>query len=128
MSMQAPEGFEEMDEYCRYWLSGHGPLTEAAAKVIGAITYCREAGIRRLLVDVTGWTGHASPSAAERFDWAELFAAAAGPEVKCAMVVRPELMDPQKFEVTVATNRGMIGNVFDSQERALEWLLGSKAH
>jgi hypothetical protein len=43
--------------------------------------------------------------------------------VKCALVVRPELMDPEKFEVTVATNRGMIGNVFDSEKEAVAWLL-----
>src|ERR1051325_5159150 len=114
MNKQAPEGFESAEDYCRYRLSGRGSLAEAGVKVIEAITYCREQGKRRLLVDVTGWTGHSSPSAAERFDWAELFAVAAGPSVKCAMVVRPEMMDAEKFEVTVATNRGMMGNVFDS--------------
>jgi hypothetical protein len=126
MNAQAPEGFEAMEEYCRFRLSGHGALAEAAGKVIEAITYCNEHGKRRLLIDVTRWTGHASPSAAERFDWAELFAAAAGPAVKCALVIRPEMMDPEKFEVTVATNRGMMGNVFDSEKGALEWLLGPK--
>src|ERR1051326_5393650 len=87
MNAEAPEGFESFDDYCRYRLEGHGSLPEAAAKVIEAITYCREQGKRRLLADVSRWTGHSSPSAAERFDWAELFAAAAGPAVKCAMVV-----------------------------------------
>ena len=43
--------------------------------------------------------------------------------VKLAMVVRPEMMDPEKFEVTVATNRGLDGNVFDSEKDALAWLL-----
>jgi hypothetical protein len=119
----APEGFESFDDYSRYRLEGHGSLAEAAAKVIEVITYCREQSKRRLMVDATRWTGHSNPSAAERFDWAELFAAAAGVAVKCALVVRPELMDPHKFEVTVATNRGMMGNVFDSEKEALEWLL-----
>jgi hypothetical protein len=44
-----------------------------------------------------------------------------------AMVVRPEMMDPDKFEVTVATNRGLIGNVFDSEKEALAWLLNADA-
>ena len=39
------------------------------------------------------------------------------------MVLRPEMMDPQKFEVTVAGNRGLVGNVFDSEKDALGWLL-----
>ena len=124
--MKAPENFEVMEGYCRCRLSGHGPLAEAASKVMEAITYCREQGIRHLLIDVTGWTGHEKPSAAERFDWGEAFAAAARSMVKAAMVIRPELMDPDKFEVTVATNRGMIGNVFDSEKDALEWLLRPK--
>jgi len=124
--MKAPEHFDIKDGYGCYRLCGHGALAEAGGKVIEAITYCREQGIRHLLIDVTNWTGHASPTAAERFDMAEAFTAAAGPTVKVAMVVRPELMDPDKFEVTVARNRGMVGNVFDSEKEALEWLLRSK--
>jgi len=43
--------------------------------------------------------------------------------VKVAMIGRPELMDTEKFEVTVASNRGLSGNVFDSEQEALAWLL-----
>ena len=35
------------------------------------------------------------------------------------MVVRPEMVDPDNFEVTVARNRGLMGNVFDSEKDAL---------
>jgi hypothetical protein len=41
--------------------------------------------------------------------------------------VRPEFMDPELFEVTVARNRGLFGNVFDSEEEALKWLLDPRA-
>src|SRR5215472_8597417 len=101
--MKAPEGLEVREGYCCYRLSGHGSLPEAASRAIEAITFSREKGIHRLLIDVTNWTGHKKPSAAERFDWGEAFAAAAGPTIKVALVARPELMDPEKFEVTVAT-------------------------
>jgi hypothetical protein len=121
--MKAPEHFEVMEGSCCYRLSGHGPLAEAARKVIEVITYSREQGMRKLLIDTTGWTGHASPHTLERFNVALAFAEAASSAVKLAMVVRPELMDPEKFEVTVATNRGMLGNVFDSEKDALAWLL-----
>lgn len=121
--MKVPEHFEVMEGYCRYRLSGHGPLAEAAGKVIEVITYSREQGMRNLLIDTTGWTGHASPHTLERFNVALTFAQAASSAVKLAMVVRPEMMDPDKFEVTVATNRGMLGNVFDSEKDALAWLL-----
>jgi hypothetical protein len=33
------------------------------------------------------------------------------------------MVDPDKFEVTVARNRGLMGNVFDSEQDALRWLL-----
>ena len=122
--MKAPEDFEVMEGYCCYRLSGHGPLAEAAGKVIEVITFAREQGMRNLLIDTTGWTGHKSPDTLERYTWAQAFAEAARSAVKLAMVVRPEMMDPDKFEVTVARNRGMVGNVFDSEKDALAWLFG----
>ena len=121
--MKAPEHFEVMEGYCCYRLSGHGSLAEAASKIIEAITFSREQGLRNLLIDATNWTGHESPTTLERFIVAEKFTEAARAAVKLAMVVRPEMMDPDKFEVMVATNRGLVGNVFDSDKDALAWLL-----
>ena len=56
--MRAPEHFEVMEGYCCYRLSGQGPLAEAAGKVIEAIEFSREQGMRNLLIDTTNWTGH----------------------------------------------------------------------
>jgi hypothetical protein len=125
--MKTLEHFESMEDYSCYRLVGNGPLEEAATKVIEVITFAREQGLRNLLIDTTHWTGHTNPTTMERFDWAEAFAKAALTKVKVAMVVRPEFMDPEKFEVTVGRNRGLFGNVFDSEEDALEWLLDPKA-
>jgi hypothetical protein len=121
--MKAPEHFEVMDGYCCYRLSGHGSLAAAANKVTEVITFAQAQGLRKLLVDTTQWTGHGNPDTLERYTWAAEFAKAAASAVKLALVVRPEFMDPEKFEVTVATNRGLIGNVFDSEPEALAWLL-----
>ena len=126
--MKAPEHFEVKEGYCCYRLSGHGPLAEAASKVIEVIIFAREQGMRNLLVDTTGWTGHASPDTLERYSVAQAFAEAARSGVVLAMVVRPEMMDPDKFEVTVARNRWLVGNVFDSEKDALAWLLNPDAH
>ncbi|OAI56787.1 hypothetical protein AYO49_03600 [Verrucomicrobiaceae bacterium SCGC AG-212-N21] len=126
--MKAPEHFEVKEGYCCYRLSGHGPLAEAASKVIEAIIFAREQGMRHLLVDTTGWTGHASPDTLERYNVAQAFAEAARSSVVLAMVIRPEMMDPDKFEVTVARNRWLVGNVFDSEKDALAWLLNPDAH
>ena len=125
--MKAPEHFEVKEGYCCYRLSGHGRLAEAASKVIEVIVFSREQGIRNLLIDTTGWTGHKSPDTLERYQFAGAFAEAARSEVKLAMVVRPEMMDPDKFEVTVARNRWLVGNVFDSEQDALAWLLDPAA-
>jgi len=125
--MKAPEHFEVMEGYCCYRLSGHGPLEEAASKVIEVIAFTREQRIRNLLIDTTGWTGHTSPGTLERYNVAQAFAEAARSQVKMAMVVRPEMMDPDKFEVTVARNRWLVGNVFDSEKDALAWLLDPAA-
>ena len=116
-----------MEGYGRYRMSGHGPLAEAANKVIEVIAFSRENGVQKLLVDTTKWTGHDSPNTFERYQVAAAFTEAAGSSIKMAMVVRPEMMDPDKFEVTVARNRGLIGNVFDSEQEALAWLLDPKA-
>ena len=126
-NIKAPEHFETMESYSCYRLSGHGPLEEAASKVIEAITFSRAQGIRNLLIDTTRWSGHPNPDTLERFDWAEAFAKAALTKVKVAMVVRPEFMDPEKFEVTVARNRGLLGNIFESEQDALAWLLDPEA-
>jgi hypothetical protein len=121
--MEAPEHFEVMEGYGCYRLSGHGPLAEAAARVIEVITFSREQRVDRLLIDTTNWTGHQSPDTLDRYTWAQAFAEAARSMVRVAMVVRPEMVDPDKFEVTVARNRGLMGNVFDSEQDALRWLL-----
>jgi hypothetical protein len=126
-NMKAPEHFEVMEGYCCYRLSGHGPLAEAASKVLEVITFTREQGMRNLLIDTTGWTGHQSPDTLERYSVAQAFAEAARSAVTLAMVVRPELMDPNKFEVMVAKNRWLHGNVFDSEKDALAWLLDPNA-
>ena len=121
--MKAPEHFEAREGYCCYRLLGHGPLEEAAGHVIKAITYARDQRVSKLLIDTTKWTGHESPDTLERYTFAAMFAKSAASAVKIAMIVRPEMMDPEKFEVTVAVNRGLKGNVFDSESDALAWLL-----
>ena len=40
-----------------------------------------------------------------------------------AIIARPELIDPNHFGVTVASNRGLSANVFTSEPDAIAWLL-----
>jgi hypothetical protein len=50
------------------------------------------------------------------------WAAAAQGLVKVAVVTKPEMIDAQKFGVTVAANHGLALDVFTSEEEALAWL------
>ena len=43
------------------------------------------------------------------------------------MVALPEMIDPGRFGITVARNRGFFADVFDSEEEAVEWLLDPEA-
>lgn len=122
--MKAPERFEVLEGYGCYRLEGGGPFPAAASKIIEAIAFAREQGIRNLLIDTRGWTCHQSPTTLERYDFAQAWAAAvAATGMKLVMVARPEMMDSEKFEIKVATNRGLVGNIFDSEKEALAWLL-----
>jgi hypothetical protein len=38
------------------------------------------------------------------------------------MVVRPDLMDPQKIGALMAQNRGVSGDFFLSEQEAIRWL------
>jgi hypothetical protein len=59
----------------------------------------------------------------ERFDIATEWAMAAKGAIKIALVLRPDMIDPQRFGTTVARNRGLHLDVFASEAEALAWLL-----
>ena len=80
-------------------------------------------GVNRLLVDTTGLTGFPSPSVWERFWMASEWAAVVHSAVRLAIVARAELIDPDRFGITVARNRGLFANVFSEEPAAIEWLL-----
>ncbi|WP_425614563.1 hypothetical protein NA78x_004436 [Anatilimnocola sp. NA78] len=79
--------------------------------------------IRRLLVDSSGLVGFPLPTMLDRYDMGLAWVKAAGTSsIRMALVARPELIDPKKFGVLVAANRGVAGNVFDNEAAALAWL------
>ena len=98
-------------------------LQEGIDLVSGAIAFCADQQIRKLLVNATGLTGFEPPAVSDRFFLAGQFAKAAKSLVSVAMVVRPELIHPEKFGVVVARNRGLMADVFASEAEAEAWLL-----
>ncbi len=112
-----------LEGYASFRPTGSMPLQEAVGLISGAITYARENAIRRLFVDARWLDGFDSPTAFERYRLVRQFALDAQGQVKLALLLRPDIIDGQRFGVMVAQNRGFDGNAFVSEARALEWLL-----
>jgi len=126
--MDAPEHFEIMTEgYACYRPEGEVSLEEGVGLIARAITYSGEQQIRQLLIDTTRLTGYRLPDTMDRFGMGVEMAGAQKAPVKVVLVAKPELIDPQRFGVTVARNRGLFGNVFGSEAEARAWLLDPNA-
>ena len=97
-------------------------LDEAVEVVDVAIAHARDSGIARLMVNGTRVTGFDPPTLSERFFLVEKWAHTAKGKIRLAMVVRPEMIDPRKFGVTVAINRRLIADVFVAERPATAWL------
>jgi len=122
-----PEHLETHEGYATHRPEGNVSFEEAVDLMSRAIVYCRESGIRRLLIDTTRLTGFGRPSTVERFAMGERLARDAMAAVKLAVVARAKLIDPSQFGVTVARNRGLFTKAFVSEEEATEWLLSPNA-
>ena len=75
-----------------------------------------------LIVDTKALTGFASPDTFQRFLAAVDWAREARGRVRLAMVAKAEMIDPKRFGVTVARNRGMVSNIFNAENEARAWL------
>ena len=89
-----------------------------------ALRVARTRGLREVVVNVTGLTGFASPSVGTRYAFIKQWARTARGRVRLALVARPEHIDPEKFGVTVAANRGWDADVFVTEADAIGWLDG----
>src|SRR5215470_15346350 len=124
--MKAPAGFRAGKAYASYRPKGRVTFQGAIDLIATAISFAREHGIGRLLVDGTKLTGFEPPGTVERFRMAVQLASAAESRVKVALLGRAELIDPDRFGVTVARNRGFLVDVFETEADALAWLLDPK--
>lgn len=102
--------------------AGHG-LEDGARLIRDVIAQARDAGVGKLLVDITAIeTG--PPGVGERYwvmsEWASVGRGA----VRLALLIRPEFIDPQHFGTAVARNRGLAFRAFVDEARARLWLAG----
>lgn len=120
--MDAPDNFELVAGRGFYRPVGSVTLKEAIDLVSAALAYAREQGIPDLLVNISALTGFAPPSLAERYFLVEQWVAIAGGKVRLVMVARAEFIDPEKIGVLMALNRGLVSNIFETEDEALAWL------
>ena len=97
-------------------------LPYAIALITSAIDQAFEAHHPCCLIDASELDGFGSPSVATRHQMVRAWAQVARGLVTCALVVRPEVIDPQKIGVIAARNRGMQCDVFDNVSDARDWL------
>lgn len=120
--MSELQHFEIVGDHAEYRPTGQVSLDQMAQLITSAIAFARERQIGKLLADTRGLTGFKSPSLIDRYHFIHQWAEASGHVVRVVLVARPEMIDPQKFGVTVATNLGFIADIFASEEQALAWL------
>jgi hypothetical protein len=119
-----PPFFEARNDHARYVPVGQVSLSEAVVLIGTAIRFAAKQNIGRLLVNITGLAGLGDLDTFDRYFSNEQFAKDSKRRLKIAMVARPELIDRNKFGVTVGRNRGMCSNIFSEEDEAIEWLLG----
>ena len=115
-------------ELLRVRATGEFSLEEAKRTFLEIIEGIALHKSKRVLLDGRTITGN--PQTIERFYYGEFVAQTVmryeergvSPATPFAYVLKEPLLDHEKFGETVAVNRGMQVRVFDTVEKALEWL------
>jgi hypothetical protein len=113
--------FEFFEDYACCRPSGHVSFREAVLIISKAISLAAEREISRLMVDTTNLVGFPVPTTVERYFMASTWAST-GRGLRFALVVLPEMIDPYRFGVVVARNRGLYADVFTSEPEAIVWV------
>lgn len=108
-------------------LEGTQSLARAVDEVEDFLRQAAADGVRRVLVDVRGLTGFARPDAIAHVDMVRRWAVAARGRVRMAMVAPERLRDEERIGVVVAQGLAFDGDVFDTEEEALQWLAQTPA-
>lgn len=101
---------------------GPSSLVAAIDMVSDVMAFALQQHAREVLVNLTELTAIDQPNLFERYEAINTWARASKGILRLVLVTRPELIDPQRFGVTVARNRGFVANVFATEAEALAWL------
>jgi hypothetical protein len=114
---------EQMSGYLAARLIGSGTLEEALRQIELVAEHCKLTNNDKLLIDTTRYGVDVKISLMDRFWAAERLGVFARYGIKVAYITKPERMDPRKFGVMVAQNRGVNVEAFRDFQAAEEWLL-----
>jgi hypothetical protein len=120
--MNKPDHFDVAGKRAIYRPVAKLGFEEAVELTAAAMRYARSVGCTEMLANLCGLTGFPSPGTVDRYAMALKWVESAGQELRVAMVVRPDLMDPQKIGALMAQNRGVSGDFFLSEQEAIRWL------
>ncbi|MBP9899989.1 MAG: hypothetical protein V9H26_23395 [Verrucomicrobiota bacterium] len=116
-------GSIEVNGDCAYYRPvGKVTIEQGAGLVDHAIGFARAHQLSKLLINCAQLTGFPSPSLPQRYFLVRGWAKTAQGLVQVALVARPEMIDPEKFGVTVARNAGFLADVYPTEPEALAWL------
>jgi hypothetical protein len=116
------QDFEQIGKRGFYRPSARVSFEQAVEMAASAMRHARAAGLIDLLVNSRGLLGFGPPTIFARHAFALEWVRSAGAALRVAIVVRPEIIDPQKIGVLMARNRGATGDVFTREDEALAWL------
>ncbi len=114
--------FEVSDGIACLRVAGSYSFAAAIALVDSALAQAFQQRHDRLLVVANEVFGFDPPGVPARHQMMRQWAAAARTWVRLALVVRGELIDPEKFGVLAGRNFGFVSDVFESEPDALDWL------
>jgi hypothetical protein len=120
--MEGQHAFEMVDGIACLRIAGSYRFEAAIAQVTSALAQAFMQRQDRLLVVATDVVGFDSPDIPARHQMIRHWASAAQAWVRLAIVVRAELIDPEKFAVIAGRNFGFVSDVFESEHEALDWL------
>ena len=116
--------FEVVGDIACFSFNGEQDFVGGVHQITDAILRTKARGLGKLLVDITAITGVQPPSVEMRFWLMGEWAKAGRGSVRMALVTRPEFISEDRFGVAFGMNQGFISNLFETRERALEWLSG----
>jgi hypothetical protein len=123
--MSLPEGTEkeldiqDRDTYLEVRFLEEFSIARFKRQAEAASAVCRDRKNKKMLVDISTIT--AQLTTMERFDLAS-HAVRVSAGLKVALLVNPTFLDPGKFGIVVAQNRGLTVDAFTVRQRAVDWL------